>query len=68
MSECCFDKLSKHELNVKSPPSSDPNLSFFRKGIVGDWKNVFEPKHILKFKQEANEMLLRLGYEDSPDW
>jgi len=65
---CSFQKLSSHELAIKPAAKSDPNLRFFRKGIMGDWKHVFGPEHIGRFKQEANWMLLKLGYENSADW
>ncbi len=65
---CSFQKLSSHELAVRPAAKSDPNLRFFRKGIMGEWKYVFGPEHIGKFKQEANWMLLKLGYANSVDW
>lgn len=68
ISICSFQNLSKHERTVESSLIQDPNLRFFRKGSVADWKNVFRPEHISKFKQGANPMLLKLGYEESPNW
>lgn len=40
----------------------------YRKGISGDWRNYFEPEHIAFFKAHYNELLLKLGYEQDPDW
>jgi hypothetical protein len=36
--------------------------SFWRKGIVGDWKNVFDEKNIATFRDIAGELLDELGY------
>jgi hypothetical protein len=46
----------------------EDSFSFFRKGVAGDWKNVFteEDKHI--FKEEAGDLLVELGYEKDGDW
>lgn len=40
----------------------------FRKGLIGDWKNHFDPEHVEAFKQEAGDALVCLGYEDDHDW
>jgi hypothetical protein len=45
----------------------DPH-SFFRKGIVGDWRNCFESNEVRQFKEIANHQLIRLGYESTYDW
>lgn len=42
--------------------------SHFRKGVSGDWRNHFDPVHIEYFKKHYNDLLLKLRYEDSPDW
>jgi hypothetical protein len=45
----------------------DPN-NHFRKGIAGDWMNHFKPEHISYFVEHYNDVLLKLGYEDKPNW
>jgi len=42
--------------------------SFFRKGIAGDWKNVFTEQNRRDFKAAAGDLLVRLGYEKDDDW
>lgn len=42
--------------------------SHYRKGVPGDWKNHFEDEHVRAFKERYNDLLLKLGYEDDPDW
>ena len=45
----------------------DPT-SLVRKGIAGDWKNVFSDKDKQIFKQEAGDLLIQLGYEKDNNW
>jgi len=42
--------------------------SFFRKGIAGDWKNVFTEQDKRDFKAVAGELLIELGYEEDNNW
>jgi hypothetical protein len=42
--------------------------SFFRKGIAGDWKNVFTEQNKQDFKAAAGELLIELGYEEDDNW
>ncbi len=63
-----FEYLHKMELEKGHPQCSDPRLKFFRKGGCGGWKQYFGPEHKRLFKQQANDVLLRLGYIDSQDW
>lgn len=63
MEEASFDKLS----GGRKSGAEDPN-SFFRKGVAGDWKNYFTEKDRQIFKEEAGELLIRLGYERDMSW
>jgi sulfotransferase family protein len=58
-----FEKLSRGRKRGEENPSS-----FFRKGVAGDWKSVFTERDKLVFKQEAGDLLVRLGYERGEDW
>jgi hypothetical protein len=41
----------------------------FRRGIPGEWREVFTDEHKELFKQtDKSGWLVRLGYEESPDW
>jgi hypothetical protein len=42
--------------------------SFFRKGIAGDWREVFTWRDREIYKELAGELLIELGYERSLDW
>jgi hypothetical protein len=49
--------------------SIDPQRSpTFRRGRVGGWKEHFTPEIAALFKQEAGDLLTRLGYEKDTDW
>jgi hypothetical protein len=52
-----FEKLSKGRKRGEEDPSS-----FFRKGVVGDWKHVFTQGEREIFDNEAGELLVTLGY------
>jgi len=41
----------------------EDNQSFFRKGIVGDWRNHLDDTNIATFNQLAGTMSKQLGYE-----
>lgn len=57
-----FEKLTGRK---KGEENRDTHL---RKGVPGDWVNHFEPEHIRVFKDRYNDLLLKLGYVDRPDW
>jgi hypothetical protein len=46
----------------------EDSSAFYRKGIAGDWKNVFTERDREIFKEAAGELLIRLGYERDGDW
>jgi hypothetical protein len=42
--------------------------SFFRKGVAGDWRNVFTEQNSRDFKAAAGDLLIDLGYEVDDTW
>ena len=58
-----FEKMS----GGRKPGEEDPD-SFYRKGIAGDWKNVFTGRDRQVFKEAAGDLLIKLGYEKDNDW
>jgi hypothetical protein len=63
VSSASFEKLSKGRERGQEDPSS-----FYRKGVAGDWKSSFNERDRQVYKEEAGEMLIRLGYEMDGDW
>lgn len=58
-----FDKLS----NGRNKGQENIN-SHYRKGIVGDWQNHFTEEHKEFFKENYNDLLVKLGYELDDKW
>ncbi len=48
--------------------TTDVKSRFFRKGIVGDWKNNFSEQSINYFKLEYGKLLEDMGYEKNQEW
>jgi hypothetical protein len=63
VSQASFEKLSRGRERGEEDPSS-----FYRKGVAGDWRNYFTEEDKRVFKEEAGELLIRLGYEEDFDW
>lgn len=42
--------------------------SFFRKGVAGDWNNMFTEQNKRDFKAVAGDLLVELGYEKDNGW
>ena len=55
-----FEKLSRGRKRGEEDPSS-----FFRKGVAGDWKNVFTRLDVEVFHEAAGDLLVKLGYAGS---
>ena len=62
ISAASFEKLSEGRKR------GEEAASFYRKGIAGDWKNVFTEQNKQEFKAAAGELLIKLGYEENNDW
>jgi hypothetical protein len=63
VSSASFEKLSRGRERGEEDPSS-----FYRKGVAGDWENYFTEEDRRVFKEEAGELLIRLGYEKNDGW
>jgi hypothetical protein len=64
----CVEAASFEQLSGGRTQGEEASSSFYRKGIAGDWKNYFTEKDRRVFKEEAGELLIRLGYEEDLDW
>lgn len=61
------DGWSMPRLTGRSPGEED-NSAFLRKGVRGEWTNVFNDESRRIFSERAGAMLVRLGYESDADW
>ena len=46
----------------------DKRHSSCRKGVTGDWRNLFTPEIVDLFKEMTGDGLVRLGYEKDTNW
>jgi len=64
----CVNSASFEKLSKGRRRNEEDTTSFFRKGVAGDWKNVFTARDKRIFKEEAGGLLVRLGYEENNQW
>ncbi len=63
VSSASFESLSKGRERGQEDTSS-----FYRKGVAGDWNNYFTERDKEIYKEEAGQLLIRLGYEKNGGW
>lgn len=59
---------NRFEAKAGRAPGTEDLHSHYRKGVAGDWVEHFTERHVDNFKEHYNELLLKLGYEEKPDW
>lgn len=59
--EQCVGSASFERLS-EGRSRGEEGTSFYRKGVAGDWKNVFTEENQREFEAVAGELLERLGY------
>jgi len=64
----CIETTSFERLSKGRKRGEEDSLAFYRKGVAGDWKNVFTERDKQIFKEAAGELLIELGYERDDDW
>ena len=64
----CVEKVSFERLSGGRQRGEEDPSAALRKGIAGDWKNVFTEEDRRIFKEEAGDLLVKLGYEKDNDW
>jgi Sulfotransferase domain len=64
----CVKKASFERWTRGRRQGEEDPTSLLRKGVAGDWKNVFTEEDREIFKDEAGDLLVRLGYEKDRDW
>jgi hypothetical protein len=61
-------KAGRFERAASRQPGQEDAGSFFRKGVAGDWRNVFTERDREIYREFAGERLVELGLERSDDW
>lgn len=61
--QASFEKMSRGRQRGEEDPDS-----LLRKGVSGDWRNVFTQKEKEIFKEEAGSLLVELSYEGDDSW
>jgi microcompartment protein CcmL/EutN len=64
----CAEAADFERLSQRKQGHEDSTSVRFRKGIMGDWQNYFTERDKHVFKEEAGELLVRLGYEKDLSW
>jgi Sulfotransferase domain len=64
----CVEAASFEQLSGGRSQGEEDSSSFYRKGVAGDWRNHFTKEDRRVFREEAGELLIRLGYEEDLDW
>ena len=64
----CIEAGSFEKWSRGRRTGEEESSSFYRKGVAGDWKNVFTEEDKRVFKAAAGDTLIELGYEADNDW
>ena len=64
---CVQSNTFEKSAGGRRPGEDDPG-SFFRKGIIGDWRNHFSQQNVDTFKEIAGDLLIAAGYEKDDHW
>lgn len=64
----CIETTSFETKTKGRKRGEEDSAAFVRKGVAGDWKNVFTEEDRRVFKEVAGDLLIKLGYERDLDW
>ena len=64
----CIETTSFETLTQGRKRGEEDPAAFVRKGIAGDWRNVFTEEDRRIFKEAAGDLLIKLGYEKGMGW
>lgn len=59
---------NRFENRSKRQSGDEDSSAFLRKGVAGDWRNVFNERDREIFKEYAGDLLIELGYEKDNNW
>ncbi|MEJ7841870.1 MAG: sulfotransferase [Rubrobacter sp.] len=57
-----FEKVARRQAG------SEDSGSFLRKGVAGDWRNVFTERDKAIYKEFAGDLLVEMNYEQDDNW
>ena len=64
----CVEAASFERWTKDRERGNEDSTSFLRKGVAGDWRNVFTERDREIFKEHAADLLIQLGYEKDHGW
>jgi hypothetical protein len=64
----CVETTSFEKRSGGRERGEEDTRSGVRKGVAGDWENVFTERDKEVFKREAGDLLIELGYEEHGSW
>jgi hypothetical protein len=64
----CTERVSFERWTRGRERGQEDSAAFLRKGVAGDWRNVFTPRDKEIFKQMSGDLLVELGYEEDGRW
>lgn len=68
LSNYCIAKSSFERLSGGRKQGEEDRYSFFRKGVVGDWRNFINGKYKKMYKEMNGRLLVELEYERDFNW
>jgi hypothetical protein len=68
VAEKCVEMNTFEKLSGGRKAGKQNAVSFYRKGIIGDWQNHFTQENIDLFKKISGKTLIAAGYEQDNDW
>lgn len=63
-----FENRTLQRSGKKRKPGEADSGQFERRGVVGDWRNVFNAEAAQVFEQYEGQTLIKLGYESDSHW
>jgi hypothetical protein len=64
--DCLTSVRIAHEFSLDTMRSRKD--AHVRSGHPGEWRKAFEGEHIARFKELTGDLIVKLGYENTPDW
>jgi hypothetical protein len=61
-------KRNRFEKVARRQAGSEDSTSFLRKGVAGDWRNVFTERDKAIYKEFAGDLLVEMNYEQDDNW